>query len=181
MIDEAPLEPAEHGARPAGEGWFVLNVADAAWVDDHFGPFTRFEGPQARFGQIGINIAVLRPGVAACMYHREDEQEDFLVLSGEGILVVEGEERPLKAWDFVHCPPGTNHVLVGAGDGPCTVLAIGGRTGGDTVYPVNDVAAKYGGSVSEETSDPKAAYAGIRDSEPTAFDPAWLANRSASG
>ena len=30
------------------------------------------------------------------------------VVSGEAALVVEGEERHLRAWDFVHCPPGTS-------------------------------------------------------------------------
>jgi uncharacterized cupin superfamily protein len=183
MVPEAPFESAEHGAKvPSGEGWFVLNAADALWLDDgSFGQFTRFEGPAARFGEIGINIGVLLPGQAACMYHREDNQENFLVLSGECLLLVEGEERRLKAWDFVHCPPMTDHVIVGAGDGPSAILALGARAGRDTVYSVSELAAKYGGSVTRETSDPDEAYAGTAEPMPVAFDPAWLANRSASG
>ena len=47
------------------------------------------------------------------MYHWETDQEDFLVLAGEAVLIVEGEERPLRQWDFVHCPPETKHVIVG--------------------------------------------------------------------
>ena len=91
-----------------------------------FGAYTRFEG-EARFPQIGINIGVLEPGQPACMYHGEDDQEDFLVLSGECLLLIEGEERRLEAWDFVHCPAWTEHVFVGAGDGPCAILAVGAR------------------------------------------------------
>lgn len=56
-----------------------------------------------------------------------DDQEDFLVLAGEALAIVEGEEHPLRRWDFVHCPPGTSHVIIGAGEGPCLVLAVGAR------------------------------------------------------
>ena len=76
---------------------------------------------------IGINIQVLQPGEPNCMYHGETGQEDFLVLSGECLLLIEGEERPLKQWDFVHSPPWTEHVFVGAGDGPCVILMVGAR------------------------------------------------------
>src|SRR5919197_2219529 len=106
MVPEAPLERTETGLVPKGEVGFVVNARDARWQDSDFGPFTRFEG-DVRFRQIGINIGVLEPGQPSCMYHREDEQEDFLVLSGECLLLIEGEERRLKAWDFVHCPAWT--------------------------------------------------------------------------
>ena len=121
MVPEAPLEPTDGGLVPVGEGWFVVNARDARWLDGDFGAYTRFEG-EARFPMLGINIGVLAPGQPACMYHGEAEQEDFLVLSGECLLLVEGEERKLKAWDFVHCPAWTEHVFVGAGEGPCTIL-----------------------------------------------------------
>jgi len=103
----------------------------------------------------------------AC-YHREWDQEGFLVLRGSGTLVVEGEERPLGQWDFFHCPPGTRHVIVGAGDGPSVVLMIGARREQETFgYPVSEVAAKYGASVSKPTSNPDEAYAGrSEDFEP---------------
>jgi uncharacterized cupin superfamily protein len=92
------------------------------------------------------------------MYHGEEDQEDFLVLHGECILIVEGEERALKAWDFVHCPPFTRHVFVGAGAGPCAILMIGGRRGTGIVYPVDETALKYDAGVTEETPEPKVAY-----------------------
>jgi uncharacterized cupin superfamily protein len=175
VVPEAPLERKDGGLAPKGEGWFVLNVADASWLTDEWGSYTRFEDLQdAKFEHLGINIGVLEPGQPACMYHGEDEQEEFLVLSGECLLLIEGEERPLKQWDLVHCPPWTEHVLVGAGDGPCTVLAIGTRRGGDVIYPVAEVARRHRAGVEEITTDPKVAYEGTKPSVPTEFDETWL-------
>jgi uncharacterized cupin superfamily protein len=160
MVPEAPLEQTEFGLVPKGEGWFVVNAKQARWVEnDSFGSGTVFEG-EPEFGQLGINISVVEPGQPLCLYHREDAQEDFLVLFGECLLVVEGEERRLNMWDFVHCPPGTDHVFVGAGSGPCAILAVGARgREEDIVYPVSEVARKHGASVEQETPEPKQAYA----------------------
>ena len=127
MVSESPLESTEHGLVPKGKGWFVLNAREAAWIDRKGrGFYCEFEG-EADFSQLGINLRVLAPGEPMAMYHRENDQEDFLVLAGEALLIVEGDERPLRQWDFVHCPPGTNHVIVGAGDSRCLVLAVGAR------------------------------------------------------
>jgi uncharacterized cupin superfamily protein len=159
VVPEAPLRRTEHGLVPEGEGWFVVNAREALWHEhDDFGSWTAFEG-DARFKEIGVNIGVLAPGQPACMYHGEDVEENFLVLSGECLLLVEGQERKLRAWDFIHCPPWTEHVFVGAGDGPCAILALGGRYGDGTVYPVSELAQKHGASVEQETRDPKEAYA----------------------
>ena len=164
MVPEASLERTDGGLEPRGEGWFVLNAREARWLTGDFGSYTRFEGPDAaKFQQVGINIGVLQPGQPACLYHREVDQEDFLVLSGECVLLIEGEERPLRQWDFVHCPSWTEHVFVGAGDGPCTILAIGGRAGKGVVYPKSELAARYGASAEEETDEPKQAYAKYGD------------------
>jgi uncharacterized cupin superfamily protein len=158
MVPKSSLELSDGGLEPAGPGWFVLNVRDARWLDGHFGAYTRFEGKD-RFPSLGFNIGVLEPGQPSCMYHGEDEQEDFLVLSGECLLLIEGTEQRLKAWDFVHCPPWTEHVFVGAGDGPSAVLMIGSRRLDEAFYPVDPVAAKYDASVERETSEPAEAYA----------------------
>ena len=129
---------------------------------DRFGDAVRFEVAAARFREFGINVRVLAPGQPNCMYHREGAQEAFLVLSGECIAVVEEEERPMRAGDFLHAPPGTAHVLVGAGVGPCTVLMVGTRKDPeDLVYPVSPVAARHGASVEHETSNEEEAYAGV--------------------
>jgi uncharacterized cupin superfamily protein len=173
MVPEAPLEPAGRGLAPKGEGWFVLNAHEARWLDGDFGAYTRFEG-DARFPQIGINIGVLQPGQPACMYHGEDEQEDFLVLSGECLLLIEGQERRLKAWDFVHCPAWTEHVFVGAGDGPCAVLAIGSRTGKGVVYPAAEFAQRHNAAVAQETREASEAYADIKEDVDKAYQEGWL-------
>jgi uncharacterized cupin superfamily protein len=177
VVAEAPLRETDAGLVPEGDGWFVVNAREARWwADESFGPFTRFEG-DVRFPRLGVNIGVLRPGQPACMYHREDEQEDFLVLSGECLLLVEGEERRLRAWDFVHCPPGTDHVFVGAGEGDCAILAMGTRSGGEGVYPVAEVALRHGAGVERETSSSEEAYAGHARPVPAPYRPGWLPER----
>ena len=138
-MDEASLEDAGSGLAPASEGWFVVNARDAAWVsNDAFGSRCVFEAsPRVvqdrpdieprQFPQVGINLAVIMPGQPSGLYHTETAQEDMLVLHGECILRIEGEERRLRAWDFVHCPAGTAHTFVGAGDGPCVIFMVGAR------------------------------------------------------
>ena len=160
-MPEAQLEDSGSGLVPAGEGWFVVNVRDAEWWSSKtFGSGTVFESEAAWFSQLGINIAVLEPGEPNCLYHSESQQEAFLVLSGECKVLVNGEERLLRPWDFFHCPAGTEHVFVGSGDGPCAILMAGARTKDEKLlYPVSDLAARYGASAEEETPDPKQAYA----------------------
>ena len=133
-VPEAELKKTDAGLIPQGEGWFVLNARDASWIrSEERGQDTDFEGGQ-EWTQLGFRIQVLAPGQRG-MYHGERGQEDFLVVSGECLLVIEGEERRLKAWDFVHCPPWTRHVFVGAGDGPCVIVMVGSRVGGfEVVY-----------------------------------------------
>jgi uncharacterized cupin superfamily protein len=180
MVPEAPLEPTEHGLVPAGDGWFVLNARKTRWWDrEGRGAAGDFDGePEFPFPQLGIAVYVLGPGEPMAMYHWEADQEDFLVLAGEALLIVEGEERPLRAWDFVHCPPETKHVIVGAGDGPCVVVAVGARdrTRGEDWggYTVDEAALRHGAGVEQETDDPKQAYARFRPSEPTRYREGWL-------
>ena len=151
---------SEAGLVAADEGWFVVNVRDAAWVSGgHFADACVIEGDAAPFPQIGYTIAVLEPGQPSALYHHEGNQEDFLVLAGECLLLVEGEERPLKAWDFVHCPPGTEHIFVGAGDAPCVVFMAGARGHDKGVYVRSEVALRHGAGVEIETTVSAEAYA----------------------
>ena len=173
VVPEAPMNKTPAGLAPAGEGWFVLNAREATWLDGHFGAYTRFEG-EPRFTKLGFNIGVLSPGQPACYYHGEDEQEDFLVLSGECLLLIEGEERSLKQWDFVHCPPWTEHVFVGAGDGPCAILAVGTRSDGGVVYPRSEVALRHRAGVDNETREPREAYAEIPKDDEVTYRAGWL-------
>jgi uncharacterized cupin superfamily protein len=163
MTQETTFQEWPTGLVPAGAGWFVLNVRDAAWVEHPLlGASCLFEHPSGPpLPELGIRVRVLQPGQAMSYYHAEEAQEGFLVLAGECVLVVEGEERPLRAWDLFHCPAGTAHAVVGAGDGPAAVLAVGARHEPEVFrYPVSEVAARHGASVTAETSQPDEAYAG---------------------
>jgi uncharacterized cupin superfamily protein len=142
-------------------GWFSINVADAPALRHQLaGTFVPFESRDERFTDFGINIHVLGPGEPNAKYHREDVQEDFLLLAGECLGIIDGAEHRFRAWDFVHCPAGTEHVFVGAGDGPCAILMVGTRREDSPVhYPVNELAARHRASALEPTDDPKEAYA----------------------
>ena len=182
VVSESKLEQTEHGLVPKGDGWFVLNLRDAVWrhadgrgavcvaLDD-------FEG-ERQGGQLGVNPFVLRPGEPMSLYHWEADQEGLLVVSGDAVLIVEGEERRLRTWDFVHCPPHTKHVLVGAGSGPCVVIAVGSRAHDgqpDSLgFTADEVAKRHGASVAEDTMDGGAAYDPLPPREPTAYREGWL-------
>jgi uncharacterized cupin superfamily protein len=166
-MEQARFEDRGGGLARLSEGWFVLNVRDAEWLTSETagpkkpsGAECSFETRHASFPQLVVRLHVLQPGEANGLYHRESEQEDFLVLSGECRLLVEGEERLLRAWDFFHSPAGTEHIFVGAGDRPCVIFMVGARSENwNVVYPVSELAAKYGASAEKETSDPDEAYA----------------------
>ena len=156
--------------------WFVQNARDAEWVDCRFGKFCDWQPDGERFPELGINLNLMQPGEPMAMYHREPAQEDFLVLEGECLLIVEGEERTLEKWDLFHCPAGVAHTIVGAGDGPCLVLAVGSRTGERGVlYLADPVAQEHGAGVAEETSSAKEAYAGIAFPK-VPYKQGWLAD-----
>ena len=178
MIREARLKHTETGLVPAEEGWFVVNAREARWHHgEGRGARLAFDG-ETRFPQVGINLFVLGPGEPMAMYHWEADQEDFLVLSGEGLLIVEGEERPLRQWDFVHCPARTSHVIIGAGDKPCVVLAVGAREHESSAdwggYPVDETALRHGAGVERATSEVREAYARLPRREPTGCRDGWL-------
>ena len=149
MVPEAPMEGGPGGKKAAGEGWFIVNAREAEWIhNEKFGAGVVFESEAAGFDHYGINIQVMWPGQPNCYYHAE-----------------EGQERPLKAWDFVHCPPWTEHVFVGSGDGPCAIVGVGARNAGEGLrYPVSDVALRHGAGVQEEATTGKVAYADAPES-----------------
>lgn len=166
MIEEAHLEALDSGLAPVSPGWFVVNARDAAWVNnDYFGGVCIFESDEIVLRgrpdldayekpAAGFTLRVVSPGQPAGLYHLEtNQQEDFLILVGECILLIEGEERHLSTWDYVHCPPGTAHTFVGAGDGPCVILGAGNRSEGLTILrPRSELALRYGAGVEEETT-----------------------------
>ena len=156
----------------------MLNARKACWIDrGDRGVLCHFEHQQD-FPQLGIHLYVLEPGQPMSMYHWEADQEDFLVLAGEALLIVEGEERPLRQWDFVHTPAKVEHTIVGAGDGPVVIVAVGARV--DSVgpnwggYPVNETALRHGAGVESQTTDPEEAYARFPRRGPTRYEEGWL-------
>jgi uncharacterized cupin superfamily protein len=188
VVPEAPLERTEHGLLPAGDGWFVLNGREAEWRRWALGKWPRLEGATPRFEQLGLGLTVLEPGEAMTMYHREIDQEDFLILSGEALAIVEGEERPLRQWDLLHCPAGTNHAIVGAGTGPCVVFAVGSRQNHTYrtpegqiegredwgAYTVDEAALRHRTGVAEETNRGSVAYGRFGDPVSTRYGDGWL-------
>jgi uncharacterized cupin superfamily protein len=185
MVPEARLEEAPEGLESSGPGWFVLNAREARWRNrpgrGFSLPFTGYadEDRTGRFSQLGVTLYVLDPGEPMGVYHWEADAEGFLVLFGEALLLVEGDERPLRQWDFVHCPPETRHMIIGAGEGPCVVLAMGSREHVDEdvnggAYVDDELAQRHGVGVEEETDDPDVAYARFADPEPTPYRDGWL-------
>jgi uncharacterized cupin superfamily protein len=161
-VKEASSEETPYGRYVKSDGWFVHNLSTALAVrnEEKGGALYPIEPRESPFDDFGVNVRVLWPGDPNALYHSEDVQEGFLVLSGECTLIVEEEERPLRQWDYFHCPADTNHVFVGAGDGPCVILMIGARPEVETLnYPVSEVAAKYGASAAKTTGNPEEAYA----------------------
>ena len=160
-VNEASSEETPYGRYITSDGWFVLNIADALAVrnDEKGGATYPLEARESPFRDVGVRVAVLSPGEPNALYHAEGVQEGFLVLSGECTLIVEEEERSLREWDYFHCPADTRHVIVGAGDGPCSILMLGARPDVELRYPVSEVAAKYGASAVKDTDDPDQAYA----------------------
>jgi uncharacterized cupin superfamily protein len=175
-VPEAPLRQTRFGLAPDGDGWFVVNACEIRWRRwERLGVYCDFQGKK-RFPQLGVNISVLQPGESLGRYHRENAQEDFLVVSGRCVVIVEDEKRELEAWDFFHSPPGTDHMIVGAGDGPSVVIAAGsrGHRPKGLVYPVSAAAARLGVSVDRETKDPSAAYADLGRPKRVKYCEGWL-------
>ena len=151
------------------DGWFIVNAADegARWVQRHgFGKRALLEPEDGRFPQVGIHLSVIGPGEHSTLYHAEEAQEDFLVLRGSCTAIVEEEERPVRHWDLVHCPPGTRHTFVNDGSEPCVLLMIGARVDREIHYPVSEVALRHGAGVATEARSARDAYAGLEPWRP---------------
>jgi len=179
MTFEAKLDDTEAGLVAASAGWFVMNARDARWFErpgqGHSLPLTGVDEYEAEtfFPMLGMSIRVLDPGEPSTTYHWETEQEDFLILSGEAVLIIEGQEHKLKQWDFVHCPPETRHAFAGSGDGRCVLLCASSRQfqkdGPWGFYCPDEVAARYNASAPRETQDTAEAEARLHASRPVRY------------
>jgi uncharacterized cupin superfamily protein len=159
-MHEASIEDTPTGRLPVGDGWFILNLSEIGWFTvPGGGTWCGFESPDARSELLGIGVHILWPGDTPGYYHAESEQEGFLVLSGECVAVVEGEERRMGPWDYLHSPPGTAHITIGVGDGPCALLMVGTRRPEEwTRYLPDPVAARYGAAVDVESDSAREVY-----------------------
>ena len=156
----AKIEQTETGRRPADDGWYILNLAEVPWATvPGGGTWNLFESSGARWPTLGFGVHILNPGEAPGFYHAESNQEGFLVLSGECLAIVEGEERRMGPWDYLHCPPGTAHITIGAGEGPCAIVMVGTRSPDQTIqYLPEPAAARHGAAVAVATDSPREAY-----------------------
>ncbi len=148
------------------------------WRDG--GPLGRVCFFEAEPTRLGIDVSVLVPGQPMAMCHYENEQEDFLVVSGEALLIVEGQERSLGTWDLAHCPPGTRQYR------RCgrrslrdrrRRLAYGCRGLGS--YTVDPAALRHGAGVKTETMSPTEAYERFPEGTFTRYREGWLPRRAA--
>ncbi len=167
MVTEARLERVASGLAPVTPGWFVVNTADAAWTNnDYYGGVCIFESdefvlrgrpdlteyvkPHASF-----TIRVVPPGQPGTLYHAESVEENFLVLMGECVFIIEDQERHLRPWDFVHCPPMTGHTLIAKDNGPCVILATGNRRDDlERVYTRSEAALRYDAGTEVDMTEP---------------------------
>jgi hypothetical protein len=157
MVPESQLEKTEHGLVSKGEGWFVLNKRDAVWrhVDGRgasasLAPISKASGNSSSSASIRSCSGSGRTDGHVPLEGRSGGLPRGV---GEAVLIIEGEERQLRAWDFVHCPPNTKRVIGGAGSGPCFVIAVGARehdslcvTG--VVYVIKSIRIRARGGIS---------------------------------
>jgi uncharacterized cupin superfamily protein len=184
MVPEAPVQKTAEGLVPGSPGWFVINAKEARWRKrpgrGYSLPLSGWsdEECETHFAQLGVNLIVLAPGEPLAMYHWEADTEGFLVIAGQPLLIIEGEERPLRQWDYVHCPPQTNHIIVGAGSGPSAVLAMSSRQHMATPewggYTADPVALRHNAGVEQDTTDAGEAYARFGDPENVPYEDGWL-------
>ena len=168
MVPEARFERVASGLAPVTPGWFIVNTADAAWTNhDWYGGVCIFESDDFVLRgrpdlteyikpNAGFTIRVVPAGQPSSLYHAESVEEDFLILMGECVLIIEDQERRLQAWDFVHCPPMTAHTFVNTGSGPCVIVATGNRRDDlERIYPASEIAARYGAGSPVKTENPE--------------------------
>jgi uncharacterized cupin superfamily protein len=183
---EAPFEASEHGLVCKGEGWFVVNARDVRWRESKGRGASSNFGGDTVFEQLGVGITVVGPNEPTTTYHWETDQEDFLVLRGGGVAIVDGAEQPLRQWDFIHCPPGVAHAFVGGPEG-LVLFGVGARErhtmlndDGERVgrpdwgeYVADPIAAKHGAAPDETTTSAAEAYKRFPPREPVRYG-GWL-------
>jgi quercetin dioxygenase-like cupin family protein len=163
VVEETPLQETPDGLAAQAPGWYVVNARKARWLgQDGLWRGAWLEPEGEPWPSLAFNLSVLDPGHPMARYHGESNQEAFLVVSGECLLLVEGQQRRLRQWDFFHCPPWTEHILIGAGDRPAVVVAVSTRAADQSVrYVAADIAKRHGAAPPHDTQLPSEAYADV--------------------
>jgi uncharacterized cupin superfamily protein len=170
---EAPFEETEHGLVCTGDGWFLVNARDVRWRESKGRGVSSNFGGDTLFAQLGVGITVVGPNEPTTSYHWESNEEDFLVLRGGGIAILDGEEHRLRQWDAIHCPPGVVHAFVGGPEG-LVLFGVGARENPDAgSYIADPLAARYGAAPERDTEDPREAYKSFPPREPVRYG-GWL-------
>jgi uncharacterized cupin superfamily protein len=170
---EAPFEETEHGLVCKGDGWFLVNARDVRWRESTGRGVSSNVGGDMLFDQLGVGITIVGPGEPTTMYHWESNEEDFIVLRGGGIAILDGEEHQLRQWDAIHCPPGVAHAFVGGPDG-LVLFGVGAREHADEgAYVADPVAARFGAAPERDTDDTGEAYKRFGPREPVRYG-GWL-------
>lgn len=142
FVREAELGPpqlGDAGTRPTT----IINVEDVEGQDFGRGRIQSVRRDLGRAGGSVItglkHVEVAGGKVATPLHSHSQEEEIFVVLDGDGALVLEGEEEaPVRRGHVVARPAGTGVAhQFRAGDSGLTLLAYGTREPGDMCYYPN--------------------------------------------
>jgi hypothetical protein len=160
-VNEASSEETPYGRYITSDGWFVLNIADALAVrnDEKGGATYPLEPRESPFRDVGIRVPSSRRAnrtrsttPKACRKgfscSRASARSSWRRTNGRCGSGTTSTVQPVRA-----------SVIVGAGDGPCSILMLGARPDVEVRYPVSEVAAKYDASAVKDTDDADEAYA----------------------
>ena len=139
FVREAEAGPPELPDQPGERSTTIVNV-DAV-PPRQFGrsrvkSMERDLGRAAGSVATGINYVEVEPGKDATPLHCHSlEEELFVILDGEGVLMLGDDETPVRSGHVVSRPPGTGiaHAFR-AGERGLTFLAYGSREPGDLCY-----------------------------------------------
>ena len=78
----------------------------------------------------GLNVVEIEPGYSIPEHDEleRDQEEVFVVLDGECVMVVDGEDHPAPAGTFVRVAPKPLRTIRNDGDAPARVLIVSAPT-----------------------------------------------------
>ncbi len=139
FVREAELGPPELPEQPGPRPDSVVHLDAVEPVRVQRGRVARIRRRVSRAaGSVttGLQHVVVEPGAASGTLHcHSAEEEIFVILDGDGVLVLDEEETPVTRGHVISRPPstGVSHMFR-AGDGGLTYLAYGTRDPADICY-----------------------------------------------